>query len=879
MNVKDEITQDQIFNSDQIVTFVDDVASTSFSEALQREQSWVSSSHDQLAHDIAGILSRPKVMEDFTITQTPGPFNFKFPGKLFTQNANLVNKLNYFTYLKADLVFRIVYNATPFMQGKYWMFYTPYEEYTNRPVTTSLPNATGYTGIEVDLNVGSPVELRVPFISPLSHMNLIRGEGNFGILYLQPLAKLASGDAGVVDATLFAWFENIELSVPSNEVVNTTKFNAQVFQGEAIQPTTVLSKIAQPVVRWASNWATSALNNIGWSKPNQSILVNKFVNVPAAGYTNYNSPDNCVKLAYDQDNSIQPDDKYFGNTEDEMDILYICKRFNVCADPIEWNTQGTNSAVGDVLYNFPVNPGFCPINAIVYEPTQLAYVSSMFEKWRGTLRYRFSVAKTAFQTGRLRISYIPYNGGVLQTTTNQDFCYTWILDLSKSSELTIDIPYVGNTLWQTVSLGPLGTTSRFGNVVVSILTTLKSPNAAAANQVTIVPWIAAGDDFQLAVPNFESYVPAINYYQTPPTSFSEPLPSIPPRELDLDNKPSVLNDEDREIFKAQIFGSADLVTTKGEDNFKGGVQDPMFPCKSTIGERVTNLRTLTRRYGMTAQTLGPIFKRDDANAYSVVGPFPLVDSTASPTDFNSVVARNLDLDTAYFGSKTYAVPDPSTITMPISVSTIGDINSDLVNAVQVKPCSSPLNYISYLYRFYRGGRRYKLFTGPSGNRSTLASNLNSSAFTGGERDSIPYYVRTVTGVTTPKVSPPIMNKAALNTNPGNFSHVVYPDLSGVIEFEAPFYSDLPLGIVREGDAPTKSAGPLLNRSVVRVSKGLTVNDCLLPFTTTPSGVASPTVSAFWASNMGKTTVFEAAADDFSFGYLVGAQRLILNLEP
>jgi len=105
-----------------------------------------------------------------------------------------------------------------------------------------------------------------------------------------------------------------------------------------------------------------------------------------------------------------------------------------------------------------------------------------------------------------------------------------------------------------------------------------------------------------------------------------------------------------------------------------------------------------------------------------------------------------------------------------------------------------------------------------------------------------------------------------------FEHVVFPDLNGVAEFEVPYYSQTPISLVGEGII-SSTKGTLLTRSRIKVRKS-----------TNPRGLDQPAYSAFNSGGyltstatdaairpcFGAFSLYEAAADDFSFGYLVGA---------
>jgi len=878
----DAVEQPQQLEQREIMQFVDDVVTTEHVKpALSEEQDWSKMSHDSKIHEITNILSRPVNISNITWNDSPVLKIVNFPSALFNSSDNLINKLNYFTYFRANLHFRVVFNATPFVLGKYWMYYAPYENFTERVKNGSLMNATGYPGVEIDVASGAPVELLVPFVAPISHFDLIRGHGRYGQLVIQPIVPIASGTASdSVTATLYAWFDDVELSMPANKPVNRSAFDqtsirdeervfeAQILLAESneVEPTGILSSLAQYPMRWAKNFVTKTLNNIGFCKPTEPIRGAKYLNTPAVGFTNYNSNDQSVVLAATDGNMIQPTTDVFGTKEDEMDIKYIASRFNVVHDPIEWSV---GTAVDEPLINYPITPGFCreDKDGKIYA-TQLAFLTSMFKYWRGTIRYRISVAKTAFHTGRLRISYRPNSSD--PTDTDKDFLYSWILDLSQSSEITIDIPFIGNRPWLQTFVGSANSGLEdhdlicYGNLNISVLTELRAASTSVAQSVKIVPWIAGGDDIEFAVPDFSGYRPS-------------DVPITIPDEFDERGKK----------YEAEIFNNTQIGFDESKPLISAPSVSPLAGPKLTIGEAISNLRCLTRRFGPYYRALEAPYRVPNSG-FTSFGPF-----SADALNLGAVSMKELLIDPAYFGNRSNAAVADDYAQLPNhSMLTASILLIPSVPVGKINSMDCPLHYISTLYRFYRGGRRFKIFLGENRYREQenattysapadgtpkhptgTGNDVLTSMRTKKERSSHPVVV-TFGGAVyeNGSIIPPSMLAFESSREGPNFEHILWPDLNGCVEFEVPYYSTLPISVL-SNTGYDEGAGPLCQRFTVRVGDGLGEEDHNDPYYQYNTGEVGQLATAVTVNHFNNFQVYAAAADDFSFGFLLGAPLL------
>lgn len=906
-------------DNQQITTFVDDVNLETYEKPLMSSVSaWTNIAQDKKLHDIHAILKRPVIVAEGELNTASSPISLKFPDVIFQKSVNVVKKLDYFTYFRANVKIRLVFNATPFMSGKYWMFFAPFDVVSNRPaLTDNLPNNTGYPGIEVDLASNAPVEIKIPYCAPLSHYNLIDTHSNMGELYLVAINAIQTGTSPVVAGkgaayTMFAWFEDVELAMPTSLPVTMppvpdTVLRAQVGKSEEQAATSgpSISGVANAVasasgalgsipilgpwvrpVEWVSRAIGSVASAFGWNKPTNLDKNCPYSNITAKGYTHADGIDLSTKLGAMPDNGLTYDTGIFSTDVDEMDIKYVASKSCIYRQAIPWTLL---DVAGTTLHFNTVSPGMCEGSASVLKPTTLAYLASMFRYWRGGLNYRIAVAKTAFHTGRLRITYHPGVYAVNPLSVSEN-AYNWILDLSVSSELEFKIPYVANVPWKETLLdAPLVSVWKneefsTGLLTIEVLTPLRRASDSVANNCPFNMWISGADDISFAIPDFGNY-----FVLTPPT-MQEPI------------------DDEDEPLRAQVFN----LTQSGiehNEQMEGDSQE-VFPISTmnhttaeelTMGEKISNLRQLCKRFAPT--TVGcswPYQMELDDNRWAIPGPIPL--------NNDLYLYNQITIDPAFFGAYTTSAIDEQTVSVPVGRSDTGVPNPQPCRALRYLWTSNPLHRISYLYRFYRGGKRYKVVNPTTNDLQFVTTGIRAAetAITGtadkyttmedstrlmGKRPNEPIFsVRDWQILENGDVEKPFLDTfPGLDQNP-IFEHLVYPDLNGVLEFEVPYYGQTPISVVGEGKL-SNIDGPLVRRALVHLRRSHFPRGMDLPIYSYLSDEAN--VNTIPSQNVGVNlnraggqrpcfggfTLYEAAADDFSFGYLVGAPTLERTNNP
>lgn len=518
----------------------------------------------------------------------------------------------------------------------------------------------------------------------------------------------------------------------------------------------MLSAIARPV-SWGTSLAARAARMFGFSKPNVSHAPTRMEIFPQSTASYMDGSSDAVTLTATSNFDI-PMGPVFGSDVDEMDISYICSRMvNIAA--YNWDTT---LQPGSPLLSIPVMPGISqptnPAGSVsynTYQPTPMAFVASMFKYWAGSIKFRFEAVSTPFHAGRLLICYVPdYDpfGFFNINEAGSNYNITW--DITTSSHIEFEVPYLSNVPYlETFIDGPdlpylkNGETSGFGfrdrlrrlsngAIVVFVLESLVAP-ATASNTIQILPWIGGGKDIAFAEPTLSEFcvssgrdrtslegkfydgatmiqpnvaAPALRTIEEdeeePPPPYERPIrQSGPGPEAKIGPSSSGLSMNSIESVLGKVITTTNHIPAPEpgvDQNMRGSAQndmnfetwmpakylDPMDRAKLVSGECITNLRLLTRRMS-PAYVIMPL----NATAAGTLAHAP-------PTNHHVLC---FDLD--YFSTRV-AFGDDAIYHRPFGGIGVGT-NPWLYETPTF------LSYISYLYTYVRGTRRFLVTSRPS----------------------------------------------------------------------------------------------------------------------------------------------------------------------
>lgn len=539
--------------------------------------------------DLTQFLSRPVNIDTYNWTLGGGTDYSIKPWSLFLNHTSIKKKIDNYYLFRGDLHIKIVINASPFYYGACMVCYSPLEAYHRMTISPSgVPNVlySQLPRIFVYPQNSQGGTMKLPFFYFKEWVNLtsLTEVENLGKLHYRFMSELqnANGSTNPITIQTYAWMENIQLHGPTSSLA--------LQSGQDEYGKTIVSDSASAIAR-----AMGLLSNIPIIGPfatGTSVIASAVGSVAKHfGYTNVpiiTPPTNMLpqalpnmastdigtpiqKLTLDSKNELTIDSKTVGlDFGDELEIKSIVTRESYI-NGIIW---ASSDAVGDLLYNFRINPAMALVTAGVSQNiingTPMWQISRLFAQWRGDIEFRFKIICSQYHRGRLRFTWDP--NGNASTSDSTTEAYTRIVDIAEESDIIISVPYMQPTaysacynalptgaynLHSNTALTPL---SGFDNGVLTmrVLTELTSPIDSA--DIYIMMFVRGADNLEFAIPTDPSETIVLSPYAV---------------------QSGVLNYDDDEYKNESIA----LKSTFTPNNIN----------LIYAGETVTSLRTLLRR--------------------------------------------------------------------------------------------------------------------------------------------------------------------------------------------------------------------------------------------------------------------------------------------
>jgi hypothetical protein len=374
-----------------------------------------------------------------------------------------------------------------------------------------------------------------PFFFYKNAMDITKSDySKMGFMVLESFTGLkhASDAPGNIDIQIFAWATNVRLGVPTH--VNAPDVVPQADEystasGPISKPASIVANIAARLTKapWIGPYArateigasaVAAIASVfGYSRP---VLLESSVYRPITkgSMAVCNMPDDTAKLSVDCKQELTIDSRTVGlQGGDELDIHYIASR-PAYLTQFNWPTTLGEE---NLLWNCVVTPLMIRDNAnSSISLTPMALATLPFKKWRGSIKFHFKVIASAFHRGRISVTYDPtatrpFDNSLGEYNTAQ----TMIVDLAETTEFDFvagwgqstsyrdvgDSTNTEDTLFDTTPLFYDSSIDNYGNGTISvrIATKLVSPDTTINNDVTVLCWVSAGDDFEVAMPTGE----------------------------------------------------------------------------------------------------------------------------------------------------------------------------------------------------------------------------------------------------------------------------------------------------------------------------------------------------------------------------------------
>lgn len=783
--------------------------------------------------------------------------------RMYFDHPKVLNRITNYKLMQAKLCVKFVLNGNSFIYGRVMCSYTPlpnYDAYTrNTTYDVDFVELSQRPRVFLDPCTSQGGQLCLPFLYPQQSIDIVGQAfellGNIDVLEIVPL-RHANGSSEKVTISVFAWAEDVKLSVPTafdpaslqpqagkDKKVKNDEYGTGPVSRPASAVALVASKLTEiPVIgkfARATELAASATSKIaslfGFSRP-PMVESHIYRNLTKNTIANSNFQEDLQKLSLDVKQEITVDTRVDGASgEDEMDILRIAQT-ETYFTMFEWLP---NAVPETLLWNCVVTPalyrtaGSGPTSEL--HLTASAFASLPFKWWRGSMRFRFQVVASKFHRGRLRFVYDPH--GTSATAPPYNVNYTTVVDISESSDFVIECGWGQPTLWRqvgdftnpqsltfdTVPLFYEASSELYGNGTLSVyvVNELTSP-ADDVPKIDLIVLTAVGDDFEVAVPNGEwmTRLRTTNPSQTIGPGVNPKVPYEPAEE------------------EAELFSPQSSPDEEAPGVVDGDRAAPEMPNEIVLGENLdpTEISHYIH-FGETFRNFRPLLKRYNL-AY-----LP-----------NYLRGPNANAIAYSIGLQYWALPYSPGYVPPAYSSGTGGIVVTLAGGNYAYGHMTLVRYLSSAYVGWKGGMRWMHDLGP-----TCCNELASSS------------VLTRASGCAPAVNTEELDFASLNTANAAVirSSKDYTGVEGaavqvntvqpIASVEVPFYSNYrfsPARIYQDFDAAAGYEWMPCFKS----------NYTLLPNETESVRVK---IMKFW----------NAAADDFSLSYYIGPPTFYIELAP
>jgi len=503
---------------------------------------------------LGSFLGRPTRLADYQWA-VGQPFFQRFnPWAMFLNDPRVAEKIANFELYRSKLHVKIIISGTGFHYGRSLVSYNPYFGFDELTVERNF--------LEVDLIAASQKphfflnptnnsggQLDLPFFWPKNYLSLSETDrndmGEMTIKSMQPLQHSNEGDDPVT-ITVYAWASDVVLTMPTSlttlTALNYTPQSGMMNSGDeygkgivsgpasavahaagqlktvpAIAPyARATEMVAKGVGSLATHW--------GYSRPPIVTDIIQQKPTPAGNMSNTDAADAVMKLSLDSKQELTIDSRTVGlDGEDLMDIPRYCQRESYLTQFTMNTVQGPDA----LLWNTRVTPLLFGVNGTEIHPTPMAHMSTVFNKWQGTIKYRFQAVKSNFHKGKILLRWDPRaNDTAIQYNT----VYSRVIDLAECDDFEICVGWGQASPFLTC--GKMNTTEEFyssssrllnntngqynGVLEVAVVNSLVSPSIDSPIQFNV--FVSACDDLkfgEVATDKMKAY----GLWPTPPPPF------------------------------------------------------------------------------------------------------------------------------------------------------------------------------------------------------------------------------------------------------------------------------------------------------------------------------------------------------------------------
>lgn len=626
MRVAGDTRQENVKFSDQLDPYVYKV--DSYIDSTRKLQD----SNDAL---LENFFSRPiKIHEIEWSTSTTMGGNIN-PWKLYFENQRVLNRLTNFSLMRANLHVKIVINGNGFQYGRGIAAYLPMHEYDSLSGNSSLViqdmvQTTQLPHVYLDPTTSQGGELVLPFFNYKNYASIPNQQwGELGTMWIRTLNTLkhANGASDVVTISVFAWAEDVEMSVLTSVEPGDlgpqsgTEVDEVNEKGTVSGPATAIAKFAGSLTsvpyiapfaqatQMAATTTASIAKMFGYCRPPVTKDQEPYKPNPASSLALTNVGDGLQKLTVDnkQELSIDPRISGLGGV-DPLNIKEIAKRESYLTK----FTWSIGTAPETLLWNMRLDPCIWAESGVLtqaYHFPACAMAALPFKYWTGTMRVRFQIVCSAFHKGRIKAVYDPNYFQTNEYNTN----YLTVVDIADKTDFTVEIAngqdqtllshaYPGKdsvtTMYSTTPYISHPTPPR-GNGVLGlyVVNELTTPNSTVNNDIEVNVFVSMGDDFEVFVPDDHIQ----NFVVNPQSGFETQsgMEGTIVTESQNTTEPSAPQQEEAEALGPTMSNNADInVVFTGESIASFRTLLKRYNLWSAVSPQAGNIRAIYGRFNM-----------------------------------------------------------------------------------------------------------------------------------------------------------------------------------------------------------------------------------------------------------------------------------------
>jgi hypothetical protein len=412
--------------------------------------------------------------------------SLKFPDLLF-DDPFIWSKVKYWRMFRAGVEITIRMNGNKFLYGDIVVGWDPATA-LDVSSDSEINVASMLSGPSLIMGPSDPeaVKIHMPWLAPFPSLDVatyLSGTmGTVDLVVLNQLTSISSASStSEVAITVTARFTDVVMDVPTDNITlsihhleaqgrNRSRGNAsQAAKASAEQVGKSTTNLVISAATTALNFLlplvptpiTAAVEGVarflGFDLPRNLQEPTRIVAVTCPGLPASSGLSNAIMAAR------TPVSKPFvipgmsASGSDEMDI----KTLAATPSLVGYFTANSNTAENAIIFNIPVNPRFCPVipggdaGAPLVHPTHLSKAVTPFALWRGSIRYKFYVRCSDFQTLRVRVAFIPWEDATWTTSVPIENSYNMVIDINGANDFSLVVPFLSTRPMERQSVGRL----------------------------------------------------------------------------------------------------------------------------------------------------------------------------------------------------------------------------------------------------------------------------------------------------------------------------------------------------------------------------------------------------------------------------------------